>query len=314
MKYVVTGASGFAGRHLIRHLVESGDQVTALARSPETIDFSKTVGETTCDLENRQSTTSMIKEACPEGIFHLAAAQTSVGKSWDDPERTIQANLRTTLNVLAAARACPRPPRVLVVSSAEVVGDVPKKKQPIDESVPPDPRSPYAASKALCETTARFYTRDLGVPCLVARAFNHIGPGQAESFVIPEFAARIAEIERRGSGTLEVGNLGAERDFLDVRDVAAAYRTIMRKGTPGETYNVGSGTARSIRSLLDDLLKLSPATIEVVVDKGRFRPADIARLQSDSAKLQKLGWRPSYELTDTLHIILKEARNRHGKD
>lgn len=313
MKYAVTGASGFAGHHLVRHLVDSGDDVTALERKTGKSDFPETVRKINCDLEDRTAAAKAARATAPDGIFHLAAPQTSVGKSWADPERTIRANLDTTLSVLAAARSCEKPPRVLVVSSAEVVGDVPKDRQPIDESAPPDPRSPYAVSKALCETAARFYARELGVTCLIARAFNHIGPGQAETFAIPGFAVRIAEIERNGSGTLEVGNLEAERDFLDVRDVAAAYRTIMEKGNPGGTYNIGSGTARSIRSLLDDMRKLSPATIEVVVDKGRFRPADIASLRSDSAKLRKLGWRPSYDLTDTLHSILKEARDRHGK-
>lgn len=299
MKYIVTGAGGFAGRYLVEQLTEAGHEVVPVTRAD-------------VDLLDREATATFVAAAKPDGIFHLAAPQTSVGKSWAEPEVTIDENLESTLSVLAAAKALDPKPRVLFVSSSEVLGE--NGANPLAEDRTPNPLSPYALSKLFGEASCHFYFRHLGVPTLIVRAFNHIGPGQRSDFVFPNFARQIAEIEQSADdpkgarGALRVGNLEADRDFSDVRDVVRAYVTVMEKGEPGEIYHAGTGESRTVRSVLDALLALSPATINVVVDPERVRPNDITVSQSDSAKLRELGWKPEIEFQQTVEDILNEAR------
>lgn len=294
MRYVVTGANGFVGTHLVERLTAAGHDVVPLTRAD-------------ADLLDRAATAKFIGRAKPDGIFHLAAPQTSVGRSWKEPEVTIDENLESTLSVLAAAKALDPQPRVLFVSSSEVLGEA--GAEPLAEDLTPNPLSPYALSKLFGEASCHFYFKQFDVPTLIVRAFNHIGPGQRQDFAFPNFARQIAEIERSGKpGELKVGNLEAERDFSDVRDIVRAYITVMEQGQPGELYHAGSGEARTVRSVVDALLELSPATISVVVDEDRVRPNDIVVSRSDSAKLRKLGWQPEIEFQQTLEDILNEAR------
>lgn len=294
MRYVVTGAGGFVGPYLVKALEQSGHEVIPLTRRD-------------ADLLDREATAAFIAKTKPDGIFHLAAPHTSVGKSWGQPEATIGENLESTLSVLAAARALDPKPRVLFSGSSEVLGEA--GADPLTEDLTPNPLSPYALSKLFGEAACHFYFTHFEVPTLVVRAFNHIGPGQRQDFVFPNFARQIAEIEKSGQpGELKVGNLEADRDFSDVRDMVRAYVTVMEKGQPGEIYHAGTGEARTIRSVLDALLELSPATISVVVDPDRVRPNDINVSRSDSAKLRKLGWEPKIPFTQTLEDILNEAR------
>lgn len=294
MRYVVTGANGFVGPHLIKELTQAGHEVISLTHKE-------------ADLLDRKATVRAIAKAKPDGIFHLAAPHTSVGQSWKDPEATIDENLESTLSVLAAAKALDPIPRVLFSSSSEVLGE--QGADPLAEDLTPNPLSPYAVSKLFGEASCRFYFNQFDVPTLIVRGFNHIGPGQRPDFVFPNFARQIAVIERtKQPGELKVGNLEADRDFSDVRDIVRAYVTVMEKGKPGELYHAGSGRARTIRSILDTLLALSPATISVVVDESRVRPNDIIVSQSDSSKLKKLGWKPEIGFDQTLTDILEEAR------
>lgn len=297
--YVVTGANGFAGKYLVDSLKEAGHKVVPVSRKD-------------VDLLDRAATAKFLAGAAPDGIFHLAAPQTSVGKSWAEPELTIGENLETTLSVLAAAKGLDQKPRVLFVSSSEVLGE--NGADPLAEDVTPNPLSPYALSKLFGEESCRFYFTQFQVPTLIVRAFNHIGPGQRPDFAFPNFARQIAKIEKSANdpknakGDIQVGNLEANRDFSDVRDMVRAYITVMEDGQPGETYHAGSGQPRTVRSVLDALLKQSPATISVVVDEARVRPNDIEVSQSDSAKLRKLGWQPEIEFRQTVEDILNEAR------
>jgi GDP-4-dehydro-6-deoxy-D-mannose reductase len=292
-KYIVTGAAGFAGKYLVKALEVAGHEVVSLVQGD-------------VDLRDREATIKFIAKHKPDGIFHLAAPQTSVGKSWAEPEVTIDENLESTLSVLAAAKELNPKPRVLFVSSSEVIGE--NGADPLAEDVTPNPLSPYALSKLFGEQSCRFYFEQFEVPTLVVRAFNHIGPGQRPDFVFPNLARQIAEIEKSGEGELKVGNLEANRDFSDVRDIVRAYITAMEKGEPGEIYHAGTGESRTVRSVLDALLELSPGTINVVVDEARVRPNDIEVSKSDSAKLRELGWQPEIEFRQTVEDILNEAR------
>ncbi len=306
-RYLVTGAAGFAGRHLVRQLLADKHEVIGLVRRPGSLG-AEGVEEVVCDLTDEAATEAVVTAAQPDGIFHLAAPEISVSRSWDDPAGAVAGNFDTTRSVLEAAAGLAKPPRVLLVSSAEVYGDVPEDRQPIAETEARNPANPYGESKARCEEFADHLRKRRSLPVITARPFTHTGPGQGGGFALPSFARQIAEIERRGGGELKVGNLAAARDYLDVRDVVAGYRTLMERGEPGETYNVASGEAHTMQDLLEAMLEMSPATINVVVDQDRFRPADIPKLEGDATKLRALGWEPAIPIEQTLTDLLAEAR------
>ncbi len=187
----------------------------------------------------------------PGIIFHLAG-QSAVGLSWKEPQMTFSINVNATLNLLDAARELPAPARVLLIGSGDEYGKT-DGAAPIKETAPLKPETPYAVSKCAQEEMARLYTRAYGMDIVLTRSFNHTGPQQRRGFVVPDFASQIAAIEKGGDPVLKVGNLSAERDFSDVRDVARAYRLLAEKGRPGEIYNGGAGKACRIRDLLDIL-------------------------------------------------------------
>jgi GDP-4-dehydro-6-deoxy-D-mannose reductase len=183
---------------------------------------------------------------------------------------------------------------------------------PISEDAPLRPSSPYSVSKAAQDLLGLQYFLSHQFPVLRARAFNHIGPGQSDRFVAPAFAIQIARIESgQQVPTLYVGDLSDRRDFTDVRDIVRAYALIMERGTPGEVYNVASGEARSIQSLLDTLLKHTTARIDVQVDPQRLRPSRIPILQGDCARLKNAtGWQPVIPFEQTLRDVLEDCRQR----
>lgn len=311
MKYLVTGASGFAGRHLISRLTSDGHDTYGLVRRPGSLHGTKAT-EVVADLEDDGAVRAGITNGSPEGIFHLGAPQTSVGRSYADPEGTITKNLGTFKAVLDAAVTLSSPPRILFASSAEVPGKVTADLLPMKENLPPNPTSPYAKSKLLCEQACSDYVDKL--PIVIVRPFNHIGPGQRDTFVIPSFAKQIAEIEAGlRKPVLEHGNLGAKRDFTDVRDMVAAYAILMQRGEPGEIYHAGTGVSRSIGDVLDFMISQSTATIEKVSDPDRQRPDDIPEQRSDSQKLAALGWKPEIPFEQTIKDVLDEARDNLKK-
>jgi len=300
MRYLVTGARGFAGRHLVYHLRKLGHGVIAWDRED-------------CDLLKIRRTKDKIASLKPEGIFHLAAPQTSVGQSWKDRIGTITDNRQATLSVLVAASSLNPKPKVFFTSSAEVLGNA--GSEPLAETTPTHPLNPYALSKVEGEELCRHYWKNFGVPVVIVRAFNHIGPGQRKDFVFPNFARQIARIEEgSGVGEILVSNLAARRDFTDARDMVVAYSTLMERGIPGEIYHAGSGKSWSIREILEILLDLSPAQIKIVVDPDRFRPNDIPEQKCDPAKIKALGWKPKIPLTQTLTDILEDARDKVKQD
>ena len=306
-KYLVTGASGFVGRYLVELLAERGHDVFGVVRTKGKLqDLPAT--ELIADLVSTGAITKEVVRLQPDGIFHLAAPQTSVGHSWQAPAETLEANLQSTLSVLEAARAASTPPRVLFVSSAEVLGPVPEDRQPVAEGEPPCPNNPYGLSKLMGEGVVTLYHRHFGVPGLIVRPFNHIGPGQRDSFVVPSFAKQVAAAERQGGGEIKVGNLSARRDFSDVRDMVAAYLAVMEQGQPGEAYHAASGDVRSVDDIARFLAGAATAKITIVTDPARVRPNDIPLLAGDAAKLRGLGWQPKIPLEQTMQEILDAAR------
>ena len=313
MTALITGVCGFVGQYLAAHLLEQGEHVfgtylDAEDRARMGSPLSKRVGLLQGDIRNPKKMGVVLRRTQPDAVYHLAAVS-SVGMSISRPVATMDINVSGTTGLLEALkRESPKTP-VLFVSSAEVYGKVRPSEVPIRETQKPAPRNPYAASKWAAEEVCHYYERTFGMRIVVARAFNHTGPGQATGFVIPDFASQIAAIERTGRGTLRVGNLEARRDLSDVRDIVRGYRQLILKGKPGEVYHLGSGKAHRVGDLLKRLIKLSSRPIHVEEDPDRMRPSDIPVLAGSLAKTRRVtGWKAAIPIERTLSDTLEYWR------
>ena len=290
MRAFVTGASGFVGPWLCRHLEASGDEVVPAGHDR--------------DVTDADSIAEALIASRPDAVYHLAA-QSSVGSSWADATGTFRVNVFGTLHVLDAANACPSRPRVLVVSSAEVYGEVSPVALPVAETAPFRPGTPYAASKAAAELAGLQAFLGRGLEVVRARPFNHTGPGQGPGFVVPALARQVVEASLTGATVLKTGNLTARRDFTDVRDVVAAYRLLIERGAAGEVYNVCTGRSVLLLDLVERLLSLAGADLSVEVAPERLRPVDVPEMRGDPRRLEDLtGWRPAIDLDRTLRDVL----------
>ncbi len=298
MKAIVTGSNGFVGPHLIDHLKSSGDTVIALSQG---------TGPDLCD---RPAWIDAFTNTQPDAVYHLAG-WSDVGASWNNPDKTVEINTMGTLAVLEAARQCGSSPRVVLVSSADVYGKVQPDDLPLSEVSPVQPCSPYGGSKQAAEALAQQSFRGFGVEAIVARPFNHIGPGQATRFIAASFAAQIAQAEQNGGGLIRHGDLSPRRDITDVRDVVRAYRLLVSDGQPGETYNICSQQTTSMAELLEILTEMSSVTISTEVNPDLLRPVELPVLEGSYQKLSDAtGWKPTLPLAKTLEDILQEARTR----
>jgi GDP-4-dehydro-6-deoxy-D-mannose reductase len=300
VKAVVTGASGFVGAHLCAYLSANGDDVVALDRRRDPA----------VDVTDRAAVLRALEGAQPDAVYHLAA-YAHVGDSWSEPAVVARVNVEGTVNVLDAAQQFGAP-RVLVVgSAAEYAGAA--AERPITEDAPIDPITPYGASKAAAAVYARQAFVAHGLPTIRVRPFNHTGPGQAPSFLIPALAERIARAEAAGADEITVGSLEPVREINDVRDVVRAYRLLIEHGTPGDVYNVCSGRGYSVREIVERLVALATRPLRIVVDPALVRPVDVPSFVGDATKLRAAtGYEPEYSLDDTLSAALEDARARIG--
>ncbi len=298
VKTLVTGSTGFVGRHLVEHLEACGDEVAATSRAEDHL-----------DLLNASALTKAVAEVSPEVVFHLAG-QANVGRSWEDPTGTLRVNAEGTLNLLAAARST-GVERVVTVTSADIYGAMALADLPIGEEAPLRPVSPYAVSKAAADLIALQAHLGHGQDVVRARSFNHLGRGQSEATVCAALAARIAANERSGNRVVRVGNLEARRDFTDVRDVVRAYRMLAVDGQAGTAYNVCSGQAIAVTELANQLLALAEAPMHLEVDPTLLRPVDIQEFRGDPSRLQDhTKWAPIHTLDNTLAEMLDDWRTR----
>jgi len=310
VRALVTGAAGFAGCHLARALLAAGHEVVGTLQ-PGHPTPAGPVGVRWVEMEitSSASIAAALEEARPERVYHLAG-QASVGESLRDPLATWEVNATGTLRL---AEALGGGVRLLFVSSAEVYGVVPAGEQPIPESRGPHPTNPYAASKAAAEMAVLEAAHAHGTHAVIARSFNHTGPGQDARFALAAFARQLAAI-RAGEAppVLSVGNLQARRDYLDVRDVARAYLTLLDEGAPGGVYNVATGQAHSVAELVEAMVELSGTGARVEVDPARVRPLDVPLLSGDPSALRALGWAPEIPLRRTLADLLAHEAGRAG--
>jgi GDP-4-dehydro-6-deoxy-D-mannose reductase len=283
---LVTGAQGFVGRHLLAQLGSDAHPLDA-------------------DVTDARAVARGITTGAPTAVVHLAALS-SVGTSWAEAGETWRVNAVGTVNVLEAVRAEARECRVLVASTGEVYGRADRVPTPEDE--PLAPLSPYAASKAAAEVACG-QARRAGLDVVVARAFQHEGPGRDERFAVGSWAAQIVRAEESGGGTVRVGDLSAKRDIVDVRDVCRAYELLFEPSVAAGTYNVAGGRAVEMREVLDLLVGFAQAPIEVEPDPARTRPSDLPVVCGDASHLREAtGWEPMIPLEQTLADTLDAAR------
>jgi GDP-4-dehydro-6-deoxy-D-mannose reductase len=308
VRVLVTGADGFVGRHLCSHLREQGDSVVEARGPPARGPRSDAVS---LEVTNLQSVRTVVESARPEAVVHLAGLS-SVAKSHAEPGRTFAVNALGAVHLLAAVRDAAPKARILLIGSAEMYGAVAAGVRATEES-PLRPLSPYAASKVAAEVAGFQFHRATGLEVIGVRPFNHVGAGQAGHFVVPSFARQIRALGKgRARATLEVGDLTVTRDFSHVEDVVRAYRLLAREGRPGEAYNVCNGEGRTIRSLLEEMLRIAGVTATIEVAADRIRPAELPFLVGDPSKLRKLGWEPRRPLADALRDALEGAARERG--
>jgi GDP-4-dehydro-6-deoxy-D-mannose reductase len=294
----ITGGNGFVGRHLAAHLQASGDDVT--------------IFDLPQDITDTDEVATAMASCRPDAIYHLAALS-HVGTSWDDPTHVLRVNVLGTASVLAAARREAPDATFLFVSSAEVYGAVQPDELPLTEHSDVRPSSPYAASKAAAEDVVLQAARGFAQKTIVVRPFNHVGPGQAPTFFVPAMVTRLLEAHRDGRSEVPVGNLATRRDFTDVRDVVSAYRLLVERGTPGETYNLATGEDCTMQSIADALVQAIDPSISLRVDPTLVRPVDVPVLRGDASKLKAAtGWSPLLVWSTTLADIIDERRDALG--
>lgn len=316
MRVLITGITGFAGSHLADYCLERGDVdvygiIRWRSRTENIEHLEGKIKLLECDLRDATSTRHMIEEIAPEYIFHLAA-QSYVPTSWHAPTESLTTNVIGQLNLFEAVRKLDLKCRIQIAGSSEEYGMVYEDELPIKESNPFRPLSPYAVSKVGQDMLGYQYFMSYKMDIVRTRGFNHTGPRRGSVFVVSDFAKQIVDIEAgRKDPVLLVGNLDASRDFSDVRDVVRAYFLALEKGKAGEAYNICSGKAYTIREVLDMLLALTDAKIEVKQDPTRLRPSDVPRLLGDSSKFRNdTGWKPEIPFETTLKDILEYWRQR----
>ena len=233
-------------------------------------------------ITNAAQVATVVGKIMPTHIFHLAGFS-SVVKSFEHPDLCFNVNVEGTKNLLNTIMVCGIKPRILIVSSSEIYGK--PEYIPIDESHPLKPVSPYGESRVAQEKVCKEYG-EKGLNIIIARSFNHTGPNQSETFVIPSFRKQVQDA--KDGDIIRVGNIDIIRDFSDVQDTVRAYRILLEKGTIGEIYNVGSGNGYRLRDILDSLIKESGKHLKVAIDQKKYRKADIEEQVCNPDKIRML--------------------------
>ncbi|HET9074418.1 MAG TPA: GDP-mannose 4,6-dehydratase [Solirubrobacteraceae bacterium] len=299
MRVLITGASGFVGGWLARHCHEAGDEVIGLSRSggrPAGVGRGIAL-----DLRNHEALARTLAELRPEAIYHLAALS-HVGRSWEDPASTLDANVGGAVALLEAVREAAPSTRLLWASSCEVYGRV--AGLPVTEAAPLAPVNPYAVSKAAGDMLAGVYAEAHGLAVLRARPFNHVGPGQLPIFIVSSLAQQAARARLAGASELTIvtGTPDTRRDYTDVRDVCRAYRALITGPAPAGVYNVCSGVSTSARELVGLVAELiAPIRVDHEVDPDRVRAHEVLDHRGSAAALQAAtGWTPQIPLRQTV--------------
>lgn len=313
MRIFITGATGFAGSHLVENLVAAGHEIFSLVHeetSHQPLLQHENVTRILGNLLDPASLETAVAQAKPDRVYHLAG-QAYPARSWEQPGLTLAVNSVGTANLLQAVVKYGRP-RTLIITSAEIYGEIKPDMLPITEETLPAPHHPYGISKSTAGQLVPLFWERYQLPVVEARPFNHIGPRQSLGFVVPDFSSQLAGM-RLGQrpNRMMVGNLEAKRDFTDVRDIVRAYELLAEQGKPGQAYLICSGTPVKIDTILQKLIELAGIEVEVAQDPTRMRPSDTPCLYGSYAKLQaQTGWQPQIGLEQSLADILADWMER----
>lgn len=306
-RILVTGSNGFVGQHLVKELADNGMTVVGVGGSIGTHDKSPYL-ESYLELDlSKPEEAAKIDFTGVDGVVHLAGLA-AVGPSFDDPMSYMNINVGIEVNLFETAIKQNVQPRFLIISSGTLYN--PKAALPLTEGSPVDPSSPYAVSKIGQEQMALYY-QSRGFETLIARPFNHIGPGQGPGFLVPDVAQQLVACEKGVATEIMVGNLDAQRDYTDVRDIVRAYRLLLDKGKSGEVYNICSGKALSGHQILDGLLASATTKPAVKQDAAKMRPSDTPEIYGSHQKLTAdTGWQPEIPTETTLKDVIADWRSR----
>ena len=304
LRILITGASGFVGRHFQHALITACSDAQMFTEAFDVLDAA--------------ATHRAVRSALPDACLHLAGV-TAIGEARSDPGHAWQVNLHGTLNlaraILAEAPGC----RFLHVSTAEAYGASFRTGLALGETAPLAPTNTYAATKAAADLAVGAMVGD-GLRAIRLRPFNHTGPGQADAFVVPAFARQLARIAASlQPPVLRVGALGPTRDFLDVRDVCAAYVACLlvpdARLPPGTILNLASGTPRRIGDVLAEMCRTAGIDARIETDADRLRPSDTPIAYGDAARAREiLNWAPAIPWQLTLSDVLDDWRARVAAD
>jgi len=316
MKVLITGITGFVGSHLADYaLTKENVEVYGTIRwrsKTENIEHIKDkLHLVQCNLNDASSVNDLIADIKPDKIFHLAA-QSFVPTSWNSPAETLTSNIIGELNIFEAIRRAKINPWMQIAGSSEEYGMVYPEETPIKETNPLRPLSPYGVSKVGQDLLAYQYYMSYKLNVVRTRAFNHTGPRRGDVFVCSDFAKQIVEIEKgKKKPVILVGNLDAQRDFTDVRDIVKAYWLVLEKCEHGDVYNICTGKSYKISEVLNMLIGLSKTKIEVGKDSAKMRPSDVPYLGGDSAKFREAtGWKQEIPFEKTMKDLLNYWREK----
>jgi len=309
MKCLVTGATGFVGRHLSAALAAAGHEVFGLARASGSHDGSVGFPLYAADLLDAAAVDLTLQEVRPDWLFHLAG-YANAGRSFREPEAAWSGNLHATQSLYTAIERSGLRPRILFVSSGLVYGDAEPGAPAFDELALLQPASPYAASKAAADLLSYQQTRSPGLDIVRVRPFNQIGPNQSAEYAAANFVRQIVAIERGNHDPKIVTlDLSAERDLTDVRDMVQAYIRLLEVGKTGDVFNAGSGRTYVMRDVLNKLIAMCRAKVDVEERPDPSRAKDTAVTRADTTKLRaSTGWTPAYSLEQSLQDMLTDVR------
>lgn len=302
MRILITGATGFVGQHLVRLLLSRKHDVYGSYISPP-VEWPFAAELLSCDVTDAHAVRKIVAEVRPREIYHLAALS-SPSQSLDLPRDVYETNFWGTYNILETARQVVPQARILVVGSGQCYGEA-RNRKPLTESTVFSPPNPYALSKAAADMLAAQYHFRFGLHTVRARPFNHTGPGQQLGFVSSDYAQRVVDMELgKERPVLRIRDSGARRDFTDVRDVVRAYELLIKKGKPGEAYNVASGRPVSVKEIVSILVSFCSRPVHIVEQRQQDSAAQMLTLYGSSLKLSRAtGWKPRYNMHQTLRDL-----------
>lgn len=310
MATLITGATGFVGGHLLEHLLGEGE--SALIATNRSADWPKAIAHLAssvrliaCDLSHPAAVTELLQSVKPRRIYHLAGFADN-GASFRQPEECWRQNVFIAQYLYEAAAKVTPDVRIVTVSTGLIYGEPEGPDQAFHEASPLKPGTPYAASKAAADLMAYQYFRSHDLAIVRARPFNHIGPRQPTEYAVPNFARQVAAIMRgKSDPVMETGDLSAQRDLTDVRDIVRGYRMLMDKGRPGEAYNLGRGETFSMRSIVERLIAASGKSV-AVRERAAVRKGDPNVIRCDIHRIKtEIGWAPEASIDQSLSDILR---------